>query len=102
MGGGGGGGGDGEFGFMLFGADIELLNAAGREFISMLQQQEGLFDISSSIDPASKEIQIDLLPVAYDLGLDLSNIANQVGASFFGGEAQRIIRDGEEVRVMVR
>ena len=99
---GGGGGGGGEFGFMLFGADIELLNAAGREFISMLQQQEGLFDISSSIDPASKEIQIDLLPVAYDLGLDLANIASQVGASFFGGEAQRIIRDGEEVRVMVR
>ncbi len=93
---------DGEFGFMLFGADIDLLNAAGREFISMLQQQEGLFDISSSIDPASKEIQIDLLPVAYDLGLDLANIANQVGASFFGGEAQRVIRDGEEVRVMVR
>ena len=98
----GGGSGNGEFGFMLFGADIELLNAAGREFISMLQQQEGLFDISSSIDPASKEIQLDLLPVAYDLGLDLTNIANQVGASFFGGEAQRVIRDGEEVRVMVR
>jgi multidrug efflux pump subunit AcrB len=98
----GGGGGNGEFGFMLFGADIQLLNAAGREFISMLQQQEGLFDISSSIDPASKEIQIDLLPVAYDLGLDLANIADQVGASFFGGEAQRVIRDGEEVRVMVR
>jgi multidrug efflux pump subunit AcrB len=68
----------------------------------MLQQQEGLFDISSTIDPASKEIQMDLLPVAYDLGLDLSNIANQVGTSFFGGEAQRVIRDGEEVRVMVR
>jgi multidrug efflux pump subunit AcrB len=87
---------------MLFGADIDMLNAAGREFIAMLQQQKGLFDISSSIDPASKEIQIDLLPVAYDLGLDLASIANQVGASFFGGEAQRVIRDGEEVRVMVR
>ncbi|WP_339719440.1 efflux RND transporter permease subunit [uncultured Paraglaciecola sp.] len=98
----GGGNGNGEFGFMLFGADIDKLNAAGREFISMLQQQEGLFDISSTIDPASKEIQMDLLPVAYDLGLDLSNIASQVGASFFGGEAQRVIRDGEEVRVMVR
>jgi multidrug efflux pump subunit AcrB len=98
----GGGNDDGEFGFMLYGADIDLLNAAGREFISMLQQQEGLFDISSTIDPASKEIQMDLLPVAYDLGLDLSNIASQVGASFFGGEAQRVIRDGEEVRVMVR
>lgn len=98
----GGDGGNGEFGYMLFGTDINVLNAAGREFISMLQQQEGLFDISSSIDPASKEIQIDLLPVAYDLGLDLANIASQVGASFFGGEAQRVIRDGEEIRVMVR
>ena len=98
----GGGNDGGEFGFMLFGADINMLNAAGREFIAMLQQQEGLFDISSTIDPASKEIQIDLLPVAYDLGLNLSSIASQVGASFFGGEAQRVIRDGEEVRVMVR
>ncbi len=98
----GGGNGDGEFGFMLFGADINTLNAAGREFIAMLQQQDGLFDISSSIDPASKEIQMTLLPVAYDLGLDLASIARQVGASFYGGEAQRVIRGGEEVRVMVR
>ncbi|MBE1300889.1 MAG: MMPL family transporter [Alteromonadaceae bacterium] len=92
----------GEFGYLLFGSDIDTLNAAGRQFITMLQQQEGLFEISSTIDPASKEIQLELLPVAYDLGLDLSNIARQVGDSFYGGEAQRVIRDGEEVRVMVR
>lgn len=98
----GGGNGNGEFGFMLFGADINTLNAAGREFIALLQQQDGLFDISSTIDPASKEIQMALLPVAYDLGLNLANIARQVGASFYGGEAQRVIRGGEEVRVMVR
>lgn len=93
---------DGEFGYLLFGSDIETLNAAGRYFIELLQQQEGLFDISSTIDPASKEIQIQLLPVAYDLGLDLASIASQVGSSFYGGEAQRVIRDGEEVKVMVR
>lgn len=98
----GGGGGDGEFGFMLYGADINTLNAAGRTFIGMLQQQKGLFDISSTIDPASKEVQMNLLPVAYNLGLNLADIARQVGASFYGGEAQRIIRNGEEVRVMVR
>lgn len=97
-----GGGNDGEFGYLLFGPDIETLNAAGRQFIAMLQQQKGLFDISSTIDPASKEVQISLKPVAYDLGLNLANIANQVGASFYGGEAQRVIRNGEEVRVMVR
>ena len=98
----GGGGDDGEFGYLLFGPDIDTLNAAGLKFIEMLQQQDGLFDVSSTIDPPSKEVQMSLLPVAYDLGLTLSNIASQVGAGFYGGEAQRVIRNGEEVRVMVR
>ncbi len=93
---------DGEFGYLIFGADLNTLNAAGLKFIEMLQQQEGLFDVSSTIDPPSKEVQMVLKPVAYDLGLTLTNIAGQVGASFYGGEAQRVIRNGEEVRVMVR
>lgn len=97
-----GGGNDGDFGYLLFGSDLKTLNTAGRRFIAMLQEQEGLFDVSSTIDPASKEVQIELLPVAYDLGLNLATIANQVGSSFFGTEAQRVIRGTEEVRVMVR
>ncbi|WP_372761238.1 efflux RND transporter permease subunit [Pseudoalteromonas sp.] len=100
--GGGGSNGNGEFGYLLYGSDIDTLNNAGRRFIQLLQQQQGLFDISSTIDPASKEVQMSLKPVAYDLGLDLSSVASQVGASFYGGEAQRVIRNGEEVRVMVR
>ncbi|CAI87992.1 efflux RND transporter permease subunit [Pseudoalteromonas sp. HL-AS2] len=100
--GGGGANGNGEFGYLLYGSDIDTLNNAGRRFIQLLQQQKGLFDISSTIDPASKEVQMSLKPVAYDLGLDLSSVATQVGASFYGGEAQRVIRNGEEVRVMVR
>jgi len=95
-------GADGDFGYLLFGSDIDTLNAAGRKFITMLQQEKGLFDISSTIDPAGKEIQVALKPVAYDLGLNLQNVATQIGASFYGGEAQRVIRDGEEIRVMVR
>ncbi|MGO4891350.1 efflux RND transporter permease subunit [Flavobacterium sp. W21_SRS_FM6] len=97
-----GGGSNGEFGYLLYGPDVDTLNAAGLQFIAMLQQQEGLYDISSTIDPASKEIQLELLPVAYDLGLNLSSIASQVGASFYGDQSQRVIRGGEEVRVMVR
>ena len=97
-----GGGSGGEFGYLLFGPDVNELNDAGRYLIELLQGQEGLFDVSSSIDPVSKEVQMALKPVAYDLGLDLSSIASQVGASFYGGEAQRILRGGEEVKVMVR
>ena len=97
-----GGGDNGEFGYLLYGADIKSLNEAGLRFIQMLQQEKGLYDVSSTIDPASKEVRMELLPAAYELGLTLRNIANQVGLSFYGGEAQRVIRDGEEVRVMVR
>ncbi|MEM0910324.1 MAG: efflux RND transporter permease subunit, partial [Pseudomonadota bacterium] len=93
---------DGEFGYLIFGSDIVQLNQAGRYLIERLQQEKGLYDISSTIDPASKELQLSLKPVAYDLGLDLNLLASQVGASFYGGEAQRILRNGEEVRVMVR
>ena len=99
---GGGGGNDGEFGYLIFGADIAKLNEAGRYLISKLQEQKGVFDVSSTIDPDSKEVQMSLKPVAYDLGLDLASIAGQVGSSFYGGEAQRVLRNGEEVRVMVR
>jgi len=91
-----------EFGYLLFGSDIQTLNEAGRYLISELQQQKGLYDISSSIDAGSKEVLLSLAPVAYDLGLDLTDIALQVGGSFYGGEAQRLIRDGEEIKVMVR
>ena len=97
-----GGGDNGEFGYLLYGADIKSLNEAGLRFIQMLQQETGLYDVSSTIDPASKEVRMELLPAAYELGLNLRSIANQVGLSFYGGEAQRVIRDGEEVRVMVR
>jgi multidrug efflux pump subunit AcrB len=97
-----GGGDGGEFGYLLFGPDIATLNDAGRYLITLLQEEKGLFDVSSTIDPASKEVQMALKPVAYDLGLDLTSIASQVGASFYGGEAQRVLRNGEEVRVMVR
>ncbi|UUM32927.1 efflux RND transporter permease subunit [Vibrio japonicus] len=91
-----------EFGFLLYGSEIETLNAAGKALINRLGQQEGLFDISSSIDTGSQEVLLSLTPVAYDLGLDLFDIATQVGGSFYGGEAQRVLRDGEEVKVMVR
>jgi len=97
-----GGGDDGEFGYLIFGADIATLNEAGRYLIEQLQAQKGIFDVSSTIDPASKEVQMSLKPVAYDLGLDLATVASQVGSSFYGGEAQRVLRNGEEVKVMVR
>lgn len=93
---------DGDLGYLLYGDDLNTLNTAGRHFIEMLHDIPGVYDISSSINPVNKEIQLKLLPVADELGLSLSDIARQVGFSYFGGEAQRVLRDGDEVKVMVR
>ncbi len=93
---------NGDFSFVIYGTDFDSLNAAARFFAQKLQGVDGLFDISTTIDPAGKELRMELKPVAYDLGLTIDSISSQTGASYYGGEAQRFIRDTEEVRVMVK
>ena len=93
---------DGELSYRIYGKDLDELNAAGRLLMQRLSQVEGLFDIGSSIDASNKEIQIELKPVAYQLGLTPAGVASQVGFSFYGSEAQRVLRDGDEIKVMVR
>jgi len=45
---------------------------------------------------------ITLKPRAQELGITQRQLANQIRQAFFGEEAQRIQRDGDELRVMVR
>ncbi len=52
--------------------------------------------------PGIREIQLELRPEARTLGLTLEDLASQTRAAFFGAEALRVQRDGEEVRVYVR
>lgn len=94
---------DGEdFGYRLYGKDIKQLQSAALTLINELKAQQGLTDINSSVDMAGREIQMTLKPVANDLGLTLKDVATQVGFSFYGNEAQRVMRNKEEKRVIVR
>ncbi|MCC5851887.1 MAG: efflux RND transporter permease subunit [Alkalimonas sp.] len=95
-------GGQNNLEYRLFGRDIDQLNRAGLALIADLAKVPGVFDLSSTIDSAGKELNLQLKPVAYQLGLTPADLASQVGAGFYGLEAQRMIRDGDEVRVMVR
>jgi multidrug efflux pump subunit AcrB len=51
---------------------------------------------------ATDEVQLELKPLAYSMGLTLADVASQVNFSYYGLEAQRILRDGEEIKVMIR
>jgi multidrug efflux pump subunit AcrB len=67
-----------------------------------LRKYSGVYDIENSAQGSVPELNIQINPSGEALGLSLSDLASQVRAAFYGVEAQRIQRGGEEVRVMVR
>ena len=95
---------DGDPGFELSvrHPDLVLLRSAVGELEEYLRKYEDLYDIRNNLEGASEEIQIDLKPGAEKLGLTLSDVSRQVRQAYYGEEVQRIPREGQDVRVMVR
>jgi multidrug efflux pump subunit AcrB len=98
----GGGREDGDISFRLEGKDDVQLIAASLDLKEKLNSLKGVSDVNDSRQSSAKEVQFKLKPLANSLGLTLANIAGQVGDSFYGLEAQRILRNGEEIKVMLR
>ncbi|WP_163933302.1 efflux RND transporter permease subunit [Paraferrimonas sp. SM1919] len=98
----GGGRDDGDISFRLKSKDETQLLAAASELKAKLNSLKGVSDVNDSRQSSAKEVQFTLKPLADALGLTLADIASQVGNSFYGLEAQRLIRNGEEIKVMLR
>jgi multidrug efflux pump subunit AcrB len=86
----------------LSGHDYGSLSAVAELVTARLATFEGVFDIKNSYEDAKDEFQIKLKPEAEFLGLTLSQIGQQVRGAFYGVEAQRILRNQDEIKVMVR
>lgn len=80
-------------------ADLELLAGDVR---ASLERYPGVFDVSDSFDAPLEELVLSLKPAAENLGISLADVARQIRQAFYGEEVQRIPRDGEDIRVMVR
>lgn len=93
---------DGDVSFKLEGKYEADIVAASRELKEKLNAIKGVGDVNDSRQSSAKEIQFKLKPLAYSMGLKLSDVASQVSYSFYGLEAQRILRNGEEIKVMIR
>jgi len=98
----GGGRDDGDIAFRLESKDDAQLIEAAKELKTKLNTLKGVGDVNDSRQTSAKEVQFELKPLAYSMGLTLADIASQVSYSFYGLEAQRILRDSEEIKVMVR
>ncbi len=77
-----------------------------REASAVVQEQHatyaGAYDIGDNLTAAADELRIELKPGAEALGVSLADVSRQVRQAYFGEEVQRLPRDGEDVRVMVR
>jgi len=80
--------------------------AALRRIIPVVEAKlatyDGVFDISNTLNDGKRELQITLKPQGELLGLSLQDVGSQVRSAFFGTEAQRIQRDRDDIRVMVK
>jgi multidrug efflux pump subunit AcrB len=88
--------------FRLTSSNLEQLAGASAELKEKLKTYEGIYDISDNNSSGSHEIRLSIKPEAEAQGLTLSDLASQVRYGFYGFEAQRILRNKEEVKVMVR
>ncbi len=88
--------------FALNHDDLDLLRQAADEVKAELAQYQQTYDISDNLSSAAEEVRLELKPGATTLGITLSDVTSQVRAAYYGIEAQRLPRDGEDVRVMVR
>jgi len=93
---------DGDVAFRLEGTDEAQLLAAAQKIKAKLNSLKGVGDVNDSRQTSAKEVQLTLKPLAHSLELSLAEVASQVSYSFYGLEAQRILRDSEEIKVMIR
>ena len=88
--------------FALSGTDLGVLRQAADDLKAQLRSYDTLYDIVDSMQTSTEELQFSLRPDARALGLTLQDVTRQVRQAFYGEEAQRLPRDGQDVRVMVR
>lgn len=67
-----------------------------------LAQYPGLYDIKDTFENGKEEIRLTIKPEAQNLGLSQTDLGRQVRDAFYGQEAQRIQREKDEIKVMVR
>ncbi len=96
------GGGGSPIDVEISGADFDELNAVSAAIKSQLRQYPDVSDVSDTFEGGKQELQLKLKPAARQLGITLSDIAQQVRIAYLGSEVQSIQRNRDEVKVYVR
>ena len=80
----------------------KILEAAARELAEKLSQYAGVLDIDDGVSLGKPQLNFRIKREARSLGLNATDLAQQVRGAFYGVEALRQQRGRDEVKVMVR
>jgi len=97
-----GGGGEGSLRFGIASSNPEALRLALFDLKNHLDTYSNVVRTWDSMESSAQEMQFVLKPGAESLGINLAGITVQIREAFYGREVQRLPRNGEDVRVMVR
>ena len=86
----------------ISGNDFDQMTQVSAAIKQQLTQYPGISDIEDTFEGGKEEIQLSLRPEARQLGITLSDIAQQVRIAYLGSEVQSIQRNRDEVKVYVR
>ena len=86
----------------LRGPNSEAKNEVAEKIKNLIRGYDGIGGAWAKINRGQDEIEFTLKPRAIELGVTQQLLARQVRQAFYGEEAQRIIRDNDEIRVMLR
>ncbi|WP_020407216.1 efflux RND transporter permease subunit [Hahella ganghwensis] len=92
----------GGFALQLYSKDREALVAASGEMIRYLATIEGVSNLRDNLKQGKPELYLKLKPEAEHLGFNQELLASQIGARYGGLENQRLQRQGEEVKVILK
>jgi multidrug efflux pump subunit AcrB len=86
----------------LIGKNYEELEGAKEFLKDELAKFAELKEIQDNVPVGRREMQFDLRPEAYFLGLTHNSITAQMRQGFFGEEVQRFMKGNDELKVWVR
>ncbi|MFD2257548.1 efflux RND transporter permease subunit [Luteolibacter algae] len=102
---GGGMGGDNEvepLKIELRGPDTDEKDDVSREIVDLLESYDEIKSAFSNSSGTNDELLITIRPEGEALGLTQRELSRQVRSAFFGEQAQRVQRERDDIRVMIR
>lgn len=84
------------------GSDLSVMRLLADDLKGILARYPGTSQIQSDLRPGKNEIRFTLKPEAVNLGISVADLGRQLNMAYFGGEALRLQRGRDEIKVMVR